>query len=929
MCKMPGKSKWTIVPFIVAATLILVLLYFFTASGNSKSAEPLNAIPLSAAAIIKINDLEGLLEKTADNIIWNELKQLPFFAKINRQLRFVDSLAANNPDIQQIINNPPSFISAHLTGKDRISIMHVFRLPPRISEKDISEMISGLVLNSGTLTTRKYEGTVINEVVLLDKSVVNNFHFTVYRGTLMISFSATVLEDAIRQLTSGITLAGDPGFDRIYATAGKNVDANIFVNFREFPRSLSSFVKPEYKSEVRSARNFAGWAELDLNPLSEMLLMNGFVNPSDSIATMASILARQSPQRILADEVLPSSISSFFALSLSDPARYFEGYRELMRNEGRLTAYTNTLQSINNAYGTHFPDDFIEVMDREIALAIDGNTDVNTEPGLYILLQIKSKAQTEAKFRSIVESIAASESKSAGVYITPYRFDADLTFTIYELPVRKLIAKVFGPAFAILDKHYFVVLDKYMVFSDSVESLKSLIRDFILNKTLVNHQAYMEFERNLSPRSNLCFYCDLSQSQVFFSKYLTTSLGGSWLKNISTFQRIRMAGIQIYANNNMLYSNVLIKHLSSFSATAQTVWESKLDTLADFKPVFTLNHQTGENEVFVQDMQNNVYLINQVGRILWKIGLPDRILSEVFQIDYFKNGKLQFLFNTESHIYLVDRNGNFVEKYPVTLRAPATNGIAVFDYEKNRDYRIFVACSDRHIYGYNREGNLLDGWEFGQSESLVTQPLNHFRFGNRDFIVFGDSYKTYILDRRGEARVNVDAYFPRSLNNNYSLSTSADANGPSIVTTDTTGKVYFIGFNGTVRMVELPGKFTNRHFFDYKDLTGDNKPEYIFIEEDRLTAYSPDESKLFTYRFGKPIRSGPLFYQFSSTDRKLGVVSRDENLIYLINSNGELYEGFPLQGNTPFSIGNFGDSLSRFNLIVGSGDNFLYNYRVK
>jgi hypothetical protein len=72
-----------------------------------------------------------------------------------------------------------------------------------------------------------------------------------------------------------------------------------------------------------------------------------------------------------------------------------------------------------------------------------------------------------------------------------------------------------------------------------------------------------------------------------------------------------------------------------------------------------------------------------------------------------------------------------------------------------------------------------------------------------------------------------------------------------------------------------------------------------------------------------------LFYQFSATDLKIGVVNRPENKIYLFNNNGELFAGFPLQGNTPFSIGNFGDTLSRFNLVVGSGDNFLYNYRVK
>ena len=84
------------------------------------------------------------------------------------------------------------------------------------------------------------------------------------------------------------------------------------------------------------------------------------------------------------------------------------------------------------------------------------------------------------------------------------------------------------------------------------------------------------------------------------------------------------------------------------------MWESKLDTLADFKPVFVVNHQTRQNEVFVQDLKNNIYLINQVGRILWKVQLPEPINSEVFQVDYFRNGKLQLLFSTRRY-FIPDR----------------------------------------------------------------------------------------------------------------------------------------------------------------------------------------------------------------------------------------------------------------------------------
>jgi hypothetical protein len=276
---------------------------------------------------------------------------------------------------------------------------------------------------------------------------------------------------------------------------------------------------------------------------------------------------------------------------------------------------------------------------------------------------------------------------------------------------------------------------------------------------------------------------------------------------------------------------------------------------------------------------------------------------------------------------MIDRMGNFVDHYPIKLRSPATCGVSVFDYDNTRNYRLFIACEDKKVYAYTKEGALLKGWSFGQSESEVTQPVNHFRIGDKDFLVFGDRFRTYILDRKGNTRVNTDVFFPRSVHNNYYIYLPRDGSTPGIITTDTTGKVYDIQFNGEVKTIELD-EFTGDHYFDYRDLTGDGAMEYIYLDRNKLSVYSHDKNLLFAYEFKEIIDTRPAIYQFSSGDRKLGVVSRKEDRVYLFNSDGKLYEGFPLQGNTPFSIGNFGDSLSRFNLVVGSRDNFLYNYRV-
>ena len=66
-------------------------------------------------------------------------------------------------------------------------------------------------------------------------------------------------------------------------------------------------------------------------------------------------------------------------------------------------------------------------------------------------------------------------------------------------------------------------------------------------------------------------------------------------------------------------------------------------------------------------------------------------------IDYFRNGKYQLLFSGRNYLHLLDRNGNYVERYPVKLRSPATNALALFDYDNNRNYRLMRGRQDRYM----------------------------------------------------------------------------------------------------------------------------------------------------------------------------------------------------------------------------------------
>ena len=191
-----------------------------------------------------------------------------------------------------------------------------------------------------------------------------------------------------------------------------------------------------------------------------------------------------------------------------------------------------------------------------------------------------------------------------------------------------------------------------------------------------------------------------------------------------------------------------------------------------------------------------------------------------------------------------------------------------------------------------------------------------------------DSLKTYILDRRGNTRVEVSDYFNKSINNNFVLDRKTELHKDRIITTDSKGQIKFVYFDGKIKTFKFDN-FSPNHYFLFKDIDGDYRNDYIFADDNKIIAYNYKQKVIFEYEFDSNISEKPSYYQFPNNIKKLGVLIKDDNQIYLLNSDATLYQGFPLKAQTGFSIARFENLKAEFNLIVGADNKFLFNYKVK
>ncbi len=903
----------------------LLLVYLLTRTNTFVAALAPQAVSEDAILFADNLDYHFFTEEFLnENQAWHELmSNSQAFQEYDSLLRAFSQLVEMRPAFKEMIEKESLGFSIHLMGKSELAAVFYLRTTEDFSLNDLESEITALCGSDAIVNERKYEAVNLKDVSFGRDHVVPSLTFGGKDGLLIISSSSILVEDAIRNLNSRGGIAHLKGFRKVNETAGKYVHANLYINYHQLDQLFYPAIEHSNRSILGIFSGMAAWGELDVDLNSDALVLNGMSYSEDSLDQVLNLFTGQSSVKMEAAAMIPSNSISYLWAGISDAALFMAEMEAYYQKQGRLQEFRSEDKRLTKMLEVSPFKDIMEIMKDELAWFKMEASSSGKEYEV-VCIEVKSRSEAISRLKSWTLNYAANKEIDHARLISQYELDGQTSYDIYHLPETMYQGLLPGKFI----KPYFAFHDQYIFFSDSKQGISRTIYQNVLHKTLDNESQYEEVSNYLSSKGNLSIYT--RPDKVLESRAsILTRKAASQVQVLEPFLR-KIPGliVQFVSEGEMYYSNLTLKFTTQIKERSMTEWESMLDSAALIKPALVINHNTSEKEIMVQDAGHALYLINGTGRVLWKIRLDGKIMSEITQVDYYKNGKLQYLFNTPSGMHLVDRNGNYVERYPIKFRADATNGIVMFDYDNRDEYRIFVACSDRKVYVYDIEGNIIPGWNFAGSEGIVKKPIQHFRLKEKDYIVFSDPIRAYILDRRGRERVKQKELAAVSENNLFYLDMNLAGDKPRIVTTDTSGNVIGIDFNGNIeKMLEFNA--TKRHFFRIKDLDHDGEVEYIYTLDNELKVVDAEGERFFSYKIKSDIEMLPDIYQFSASDLKIGITDPEENRIHLINSDGTVYEGFPLEGNTRYSIGYFKGSDSRFNLIVGSADGFIYNYSIE
>ncbi len=896
----------------------------------SKETSLYKAVPLSAPVFVEFRSVKSV---PVENPVVKELSGIKDFGWVINKITEFNTSVKNDKEIQNELAKKPLIVVFDFIGENVLKPLIVSEMRSAEELKGFEKLLSKLVgIPETSFRNRKYDGHRIVDVVGKDgKNVV---HYCAVSGLLIVSPEAILVEKSIRQLNAQ-NITDIKSFNKVNKTVASQSDIAWYINHNRFSELWANFLDPKTKTtvnefgetvknnlkrDVLGIKNYASWSELDLSFDDNKISLNGITAADDSLNHFLSVFDGQEPVNCQADRMLPRNTSFFTGFTFSDRNLFFQNLEQYFVLSKSYFSREAHMKEIEKRFGKGSRNILKDLVKNHVVAAITTPPSGESKATSLFVVNNDSRNENRKQFETLLQNYAKSKKVKFEDMLSGFKTNESKTVRVYHFPYPSLPGIWLGKMYSFVEANYAAFYDNRLVFASSEGALKKYVNDMESNNTLKNDVSYSRFKQSIENAANVSVYLDINRGYSLNETLFNSEFQNGFEENEAVFRKFGALSWQVVCQKNIFFNSINLGFNSHPKNDARSYWQTNLGATISIKPQVVINHlNKTEKEIIVQDDNERLHLVGADGKIIWSAPIKGKILGEIHQIDYYRNGRLQYLFNTKEKMYLIDRNGKFVANFPVVFKSPATNGVSVFDYDNNRKYRYFVACENRKVYAYDHEGKIISGWVFGETKGKVTTPVQHFRVSNKDYIVFSDDQKVYIQNRRGETRVNTSANFKPSKN---AVILNTDKT-PKMVTTDKNGNVWYLYLDGKYAEKKTE-RFSEDHFFTMDDVDGNGTSDFIFIDGNELKVMDENGKKLFSEKFDHNLAFGVNLYSFSAKQKEIGVTDTKGNQIYLYDAKGKLHSGFPLKGNSEFSVSSLdGKQLS---LVVGSADGELLNY---
>ena len=856
-------------PLILTLGFILLLAgsffiyqYFFKKTPLS----PWNIIPEQTVLIYEVGDCSDCFDKVKGTTISELYGSLIFNFSDEDSLKRAFSFLAS-PQKGQVI-------SLHVTSKDNFDFIYYY---PKHHVSQFESTVNSWRNAKGP----RFSERILNGVSIQELRVGKRlFSWTVLDEVWVGSFTPFLIEDVIRTYTSDEKSTFTSQIAEVYALPRiKNDPGNIYIHLGNFINWLTVFT-----SDTTIPLSALGQASLlDIKEEQNSITLNGFSLTRKAVAgSILSYFENQSPVQFSLKQYISNRTLFATTYGISDGSAFYQNL-DLSKSK-----------SIQDSLLSLTAIDFVKLFSSfgdEMALCYQES---KTSSFSKVIL---FETEKPSEWLTVFDRLSKAAEKEDTVFYENYS-----GYEIREIEINNLPGKLFSPLTSGFSQTYYTSIGNTLVLSEQLEEIKQFVDDIDREDVWGKSVSFNKFLETTLLESNVSVYMN---TPIIWSS-LSAKLNPRWKEFLSRNQRllnsINLGAIQFSHLNESFYTNATWTFTESSndkqSSKGQERLVVSLTSSVIGKPFVLKSHVNRADEVLVQDSLYNLHHFSSEGKLLWKVPLGGSIIGEVKQVDYFKNGKLQFFFAAGNKLHVIDRLGNYVRPFPVETRIKELDFVSMVDYDNSKKYRFLLTDKSGKMWMYDKEAQNLDGWRPRNVEGSLFSSPGHHRIRGKDYIlaIRKDGW-AYLMNRRGE---NLKG-FPLNLDARPEGDYYVEV-GNSVATT------YFVcvSRDGFRIKFNLEGKVLSRETLvkpafetQFSLISEQRGKSYLIKRQDAKRLSLLDEAGK-EILFNDFIGTNPVaiqYYDFGAGRVYISITDLVQDLSYLYDERGSLLSSPPIQGS--------------------------------
>ncbi|CAM1364809.1 conserved hypothetical protein [Tenacibaculum sediminilitoris] len=633
---MKKKVFWGLIALVIG--FVIYQIYIFTLSEND-NIKSIYLIPNDAVFIVDTERPIDTWDEISSSEIWTHLQTNQQINKLSEGLNSLDETFKAKKEIFDFIGERNLVISVHVFSPRKYGLLYVADLQKFSKLIFLKRAISNLAGEDYEVTKRVYKKHEIIE--LYNKDTRETLHLSFIKNQVIASYTHLLVEKSIDQYLNPV-IGRDFNFLEIKKKTDTDGFFNIYLQHKYLKDYLSCFTSSNNLDFLNKEAFF--YSGLDISIVEGVIVQaTGFTNVNSNSHTYLKVLQKSGAGKRSAAKIAPKNTSLYLSFAFNDFKTFNSNLEKLQQeNPAEFKIYSDQLAMIEDKLDINVSEHIYSWIGSEIAL-IHFNTELSkNKKDIAAIIKADDIDDAKENLQFVLSKIKEN---------TPLKYK-QIDYRGYPInffDLKGFFKMLAGNMFSKMDKPYFTIIDDFVVFSTSPNTIKEIINNHLIGYTLESSEKFDDFNYHFEKKSSVFAYVNTPNSYKDLLSLVDNKTQHQLQKNKPYIACFSQIGMQLIASNELFESNISFvfedpKNIEINIKKDQKLREELLQKLTPYKDSTSIQNSTTFFKfppIHPSDLSAKSYKeYYKNGKLKFEVDLDDGLKDGSYK-SFYQNGNIK------------------------------------------------------------------------------------------------------------------------------------------------------------------------------------------------------------------------------------------------------------------------------------------------